>query len=212
MFYFTFSPCASFSLSLSLSYMLLLLWRLPPLSTFFLGVYTLSFFPCSCAFLALGTPHHDNGIPLPRRNSARIHLPTHTAIEWCSRMQELAHPQSSKGHAKREAYAQVILGRCCKHRRLPHEPVHNIRSARGHSLWEELWKQVRSIPCKDIRLHCIRAHPRQKEAEGYKWFNPSTGKPESTSPEPISTDHEIEEDNQLWHPNHDSAKWTSKAF
>ena len=46
--------------SLSLSCMLLLLWRLPPLSTFLLGAYTLSFFPSSCAFLTLGTPHHDS--------------------------------------------------------------------------------------------------------------------------------------------------------
>mgnify|MGYP007069643939 CR=1 FL=1 len=103
-----------------------------------------------------------HGIPSPRRNSTRIHLPIHTAIERCSRTQESTHPQSSKGHVEWEAYAQVILGRSCKHRRLPHEPVHNIRSARGHSSREVLWKQVGPIQCKDIRLHCIRAHPRQK--------------------------------------------------
>ena len=60
MFYFTlalFPMC--YILSLSLSYMLLLPWRLPPLSTFLLGVYTLSICPRSCAFLDLGTPHHD---------------------------------------------------------------------------------------------------------------------------------------------------------
>ena len=65
MFYFTlalFPMC--YILSLSLSYMLLLPWRLPPLSTVLLGVYTLSFFPRSCAFLALGTPHHDSGTPI----------------------------------------------------------------------------------------------------------------------------------------------------
>ena len=49
---------------LSLSYMLLLPWCLPPLSTFLLGVYTLSVCPRSCAILTLGTPHHDNGFVL----------------------------------------------------------------------------------------------------------------------------------------------------
>ena len=67
MSYFTlalFPMC--YILSLSLSYMLLLPWRLPPLSTFLLGVYTLSFFPRSCAFLALGTPHHDTVLCYPK--------------------------------------------------------------------------------------------------------------------------------------------------
>ena len=52
-------------LSLSLSYLLLLPWCLPPLSTFLLGVYTLSICRCLCVFLALGTAHHNTAsVPL----------------------------------------------------------------------------------------------------------------------------------------------------
>ena len=105
------------------------------------------------------------GLSLERRNLVRVYMPTHTATKWSGRTQESAHPRSSKGHVEQEAYAQVILGRSCKYCHLPHELVHNIWSAQCNPSREALSKEVGSIPCKDIRLSCIRAHSRRKAAK-----------------------------------------------
>ena len=107
-------------------------------------------------------------------------------------MQESARPRSGKDHDEREAYAQVILGRRRKLRRLPNESVHNICSARGHALWEFFRKEVVSITQSDIRRDRLRAYSRREvakarpkvgemyphslEKKGYKCYNPSTRK------------------------------------
>ena len=48
---------------------------------------------------------------------------------------------------------------------LSKEPMYNIQCAWTYPSQEVLWKEVRSIPCKDIQLYCIRAHPQQKAAK-----------------------------------------------
>ena len=96
-----------------------------------------------------------HGVSPKVRNSARIHLPIHSATKWSSRAQKSAHPRSSAGHDKREAYAQVILGRSCEYGRLPIDPVHNIRSARGHAARKILREEAGLIPTLGVsaQLH-----------------------------------------------------------
>ena len=95
-----------------------------------------------------------HGISPKGRNSARIHLPTYSATKRCSRAQKSAHPRSSAGHDEREAHAQVLLGRSCAYGRLPNEPVHNIRSARGHAARKILREEAGFIPLGfSARLH-----------------------------------------------------------
>ena len=76
--------------------------------------------------------------------------------------QKSIHPRNSAGHDEREAYAQVILGRNYEYGGLPHEPVHNIRSARGHYARKTIRKEAGLIAHPDIWRNCIRAHSRWK--------------------------------------------------
>ena len=92
------------------------------------------------------------------------------------------------GHDEREAYAQVILGRSREYGCLPHQPVHNIRNARGYPARKILWKEAGYVPIAYVH---IPDKKRQKldpnsekciligyslEQKGYKCFNPSTRK------------------------------------
>ena len=99
---------------------------------------------------------HD--IPPKGRNSTKIHLSTHTIKKRCSRAQESAHPRSSASHDEGEAHAEVILGWSCEYDRLPHEPVHNIRSARGHAAWKIIRKDAGVIAHTDIQRDRLCAY------------------------------------------------------
>ena len=82
-------------------------------------------------------------------------------------MQKSAHARSSAGHDEREAHAQVLLGRSCEYGRLPDEPVHNIRSARGHAARKILRKEAGLITHPDIRRDRIRVLAGQRLKD--KW-------------------------------------------
>ena len=138
------------------------------------------------------------GVSLKGRNSARIHLPTHSATE-----QKSAHPRSNAGHDEREAYAQVILGQSWEYGRLPHEPVHNIRSVVHKVMAHEryygkkpdlshtwIFGAIPYVHIPDEKPQKLDPNSEKcilvgysLEQKGYKCYNPSVGSEETASAE-----------------------------